>query len=686
MQRGDARSPGPRPLKGKSFYMDLTKSRQSAQVADAVTRLGGTVESFLNKDVDYVVTGSREAGKALPSKGSGGRETPRPEVCGSRGRALLEKAIRNNERCQGSGVLANARSWGVKIFYVDDFLVYVNVLAERCKQSSKRAEKKPGEAAARRVVRAAVLKSPYLKVEDSSRTFRPLYCQSMKLPALNYAGTCSPFHLPAPPGAHKETSRERSDDVRSGRDKPSALVLRTPSPKTPRKKALGYCECCQVTFKDQEEHLQSDQHQHFARDSSNYAVVDQLRASMDPALVFRPRPQQDSAPPESVGSPVFTNPSPLGDLEPQGHSETERALQALLTPITDPNNWDIGGQSPTRERLNVSPDPDTHTALSSNSHPVPLPGGGEAPPPVLNAETSTSSTTTSSNVPAPPTLASVAPGSPVLNHEAGVGSRWFHSTQDCGRTPRSPLLPCQQPRSLFALVNLRKRSRSFGLSPNPSKRFRTGSDPGFCPMVSSTPPKRRPPGETSKASESHDGPKDLNVGLSPVLPPIVPTQTLKEHLQLGHTDKGESSEDPSELGPPILYPFFHDEPADQQRFPDPPELLPVCPVPTAGLQTSNTSLLSKSFSSVCIESALLPDLSTHSSESDWDSGLLSRLTPAVPLQVRRGSCKTDLGLLLQTSCMQDNSYESRLCSVLHQMTAPQLLYQKEPERMPLLST
>uniref|UniRef100_A0AAY4A4R0 Uncharacterized protein n=1 Tax=Denticeps clupeoides TaxID=299321 RepID=A0AAY4A4R0_9TELE len=104
MQRGDARSPGPRPLKGKSFYMDLTKSRQSAQVADAVTRLGGVRRA--------PVAAVQPCPRLQPPRdrryAESRRLSPRGhlrlpdrlyfpcQVCGSRGRALLEKAIRNN--------------------------------------------------------------------------------------------------------------------------------------------------------------------------------------------------------------------------------------------------------------------------------------------------------------------------------------------------------------------------------------------------------------------------------------------------------------------------------------------------------------------------------------------------------------------------------------------------------------
>ncbi len=129
----------------------------------------------------------------------------------------------------------------------------------------------------------------------------------------------------------------------------------------------------------------------------------------------------------------------------------------------------------------------------------------------------------------------------------------------------------------------------------------------------------------------------------------------------------------SDLDPPQLVPFFHeDHQLQHHQFHDPPELLPFffqTPEDTSHssvCKATNSSFLSHSGASICIESALLPNLtwSTASSESDWDSGLLSWFAAGVPLQAKGGH--DDLGLLLQKphTGMQDGSYTSRLCSIL----------------------
>ncbi|XP_070708065.1 uncharacterized protein [Pempheris klunzingeri] len=72
--------------------------------------------------------------------------------------------------------------------------------------------------------------------------------------------------------------------------------------------------------------------------------------------------------------------------------------------------------------------------------------------------------------------------------------------------------------------------------------------------------------------------------------------------------------------------------------------------------------------SVCIESALIPDLATSSSESDWDCNLLGPTSAAPPLPTEQG-CELDKELLHRPCTWAHNSsYESRLHTVLQTST------------------
>ncbi|XP_035256954.1 serine/arginine repetitive matrix protein 1 [Anguilla anguilla] len=498
---------GPQQLKGKSFYLDSVKSRHSTVLVEAITRLGGNVESFLNKDVNIVITGSQEAWTECQPREAlrvaGGTKgvascspvsahnrqsqdgtssqrcaTPRPAVCGSRGKALLEKAIGNNERCRGSSVLTNARMWGVKIVHVDDFLLYIERLtAATARAKNRKVEKKAGGSSAPKVAKAGALKSPCLKIEDSSRKYRPLHLQSMVFPTLGYTGRFSPFEPPAPPppeagkdqGNHR--TKERRPDPSTSQEKlPPPLPL-TPSPRRARKKTVGFCECCQLAFKEQDEHLKSDQHRGFVRDATHYSVLDQLVALMEP--VFARGPTESLATTRLPSPRVLPLDSSL-ELDPQAHSEAEKAIQALLSQ-----------GSPPRPR----PQPARDTAALPVS-PERAEAGPGAVPPAASANPAPASS------PSPPARQRRRPetgrareaedgGAGSGRVEPPAGSSW---PAPASRTPGPPETDRAGSGTLRSAPpspgpNPRKRGRASSLSPRASKRRRTNRQPASDPAV-----------------------------------------------------------------------------------------------------------------------------------------------------------------------------------------------------------
>ncbi|KAK7919551.1 hypothetical protein WMY93_010835 [Mugilogobius chulae] len=233
-------APGEKKLDGRTFYLDRVKKRSTTLLLEAITLFGGKVESFLHKDVTFVVTGCLEEleqkdsetkpkteGEATPSKQREStlkqdrqkQGTPRPALnaCGSRGKALLEKAILNNERLQASSALTNARSWGVKILFADDVLFYLKQLSRDSLDTKSKKSEKVYSKQSPNCVKAAPLRSPYLKVEDSSRKYKPLHMQSMSFPSLYYSGRYSPFECPPPPRFDKWTEKKRRKTLKISR-------------------------------------------------------------------------------------------------------------------------------------------------------------------------------------------------------------------------------------------------------------------------------------------------------------------------------------------------------------------------------------------------------------------------------------------------------------------------------------
>ncbi|NXJ18581.1 DBF4B protein, partial [Dicrurus megarhynchus] len=248
-------------------------------------------ESFLSKEVTCVVSSNREAkrGQArtreekrssptsegtkstslVPAAPKGNPTTPpqKPPSTAllSRGKELLHKAMKNQDSCSGSSILANARLWGVQILHVDGIL--------RCGTSGSAlcaAEVLPvspscrAPAASSSAREQRKLKPPFLKVEDQSRQFRPFHHQFQSFPDLNFLApkSSSPFE----PLKSLSNSCQASAGGKSPRSTPVTV---------PRKRR-GFCECCQETFEELQKHLQSPQHQQFAQDNSQYIPVDRV--------------------------------------------------------------------------------------------------------------------------------------------------------------------------------------------------------------------------------------------------------------------------------------------------------------------------------------------------------------------------------------------------------------------------
>uniref|UniRef100_G1QZG6 DBF4B-CDC7 kinase regulatory subunit n=1 Tax=Nomascus leucogenys TaxID=61853 RepID=G1QZG6_NOMLE len=290
---------GKHPFSGKSFYLDLPAGKNLQFLTGAIQQLGGVIEGFLSKEVSYIVSSRREVkaessgtshrGCPSPSpskvrvetsamvdpKGSHPRPSQKPvdSVPLSRGKELLQKAIRNQGSISGGGsggsssLLTNARSWGVRILHVD------GTLSGTCPAAESRTRK------------VARLKAPFLKIEDESRKFRPFHHQFKSFPEISFLGPkdASPFEAPTTLGSMHHT-RESKD----GEPNPQSAARTMPR----RKK--GYCECCQEAFEELHVHLQSAQHQSFALEAHLYAEVDRIIAQLShsfPDIPFQAVPR-----------------------------------------------------------------------------------------------------------------------------------------------------------------------------------------------------------------------------------------------------------------------------------------------------------------------------------------------------------------------------------------------------------
>ncbi|XP_042658097.1 protein DBF4 homolog A isoform X2 [Tyto alba] len=289
-----------KPLTGKVFYLDIPSNVISEKIGKDLKELGGRVESFLSKDISYLVSNKKEAkfaanlGQISPvpspeSARNGGNSSPHPSsrkdrhdgssfkiadtVRMSRGKSLVEKAIKEQDLIPSGSILSNALSWGVKILHIDDVKNYIEqkkkelYLIKRAESSFKDVGKQVTSQKSR-----SRLKNPFVKVEDRSRHYRPFYLQLPAFPVLNYCvpKPYSPFEVDKkhPSGQKQTQSKQRK--INSDKDCGTPVQL----PQKDKKKR-GYCECCGKKYEDLQTHLESEQHQNFAQ-STQYQVVDDI--------------------------------------------------------------------------------------------------------------------------------------------------------------------------------------------------------------------------------------------------------------------------------------------------------------------------------------------------------------------------------------------------------------------------
>ncbi|KAM6451018.1 protein DBF4 homolog A isoform 1-T3 [Liasis olivaceus] len=287
-----------KPLTGKVFYLDIPSNILSEKIAKDLKELGGRVEGFLSKDISYLISNKKEAKFAqtlgqissVPSPESvcnGGNSSPHPSsrrdrndggtfklvdtVRMSRGKSLVEKAIKEQELIPSGSILSNALSWGVKILHTDDIKKYIDQkkkdlsLVKKSSTEIKDVEKVSTDQKIK-----SKLKNPFLKVEDRRCHYRPFYLQLSSFPLVNYSNPrpCSPFDVEKKNG-QKQIHNKQRNPAHSDREKGPVQV----PAKHKRKK--GYCECCMKKYDDLHAHVESEQHQNFAQ-SSQYQVVDDI--------------------------------------------------------------------------------------------------------------------------------------------------------------------------------------------------------------------------------------------------------------------------------------------------------------------------------------------------------------------------------------------------------------------------
>ncbi|XP_041101423.1 protein DBF4 homolog A isoform X2 [Polyodon spathula] len=302
-----------KPFAGKVFYLDLPYKKTAEALEKDIQGFGGTIERFFSKDIRYLVSNKKEArfaqslGRNSPvpspdSANNAGNSSPHPSsrrgshkgsshsavdtALTSRGKSLVKKVIKEQELIPANRILSNALAWGVKILYIDDIKLYIEKKKKELPTLYKdpvrteTAKKTPVEKPAASKVKAGRLTQPFLKVEDRSRHYRPIYQLLPNLPEINFSNSvpCCPFDLEkkSKEGDRKDQhdkSNKMAKDQDCGMKLKAKVKIKAQDLKVKKKK--GFCECCVLKYEDMNDHIKSERHKAFST-SKEYEVVDKV--------------------------------------------------------------------------------------------------------------------------------------------------------------------------------------------------------------------------------------------------------------------------------------------------------------------------------------------------------------------------------------------------------------------------
>ncbi|XP_048407869.1 protein DBF4 homolog A-like isoform X3 [Stegostoma tigrinum] len=298
-----------KPFIGKVFYLDLPSNKNTESLEKDLQDLGGTIEKFLSKDINYIISNRNEAkfvqaaGKNSPipspdSVQNTGNTSPhlssrreshegsphRTSEMISRGKSFVKKVIKEQDFVPGNNILLNALAWGVRILYIDDVKTYISRKKESFGTTNSIAtingEKSNQTAQSNSHRTKGKLRKPFIKVEAMSRHYRPLYIQLDCYPEINYLGPnpWSPFDMDK-----KSKTNDKQNKGKASRSKCHKIACNEKNCKMDtkitetlkEKKKKGYCECCMMKYEDLKIHLKSERHKKFS-ESTEFNVVDNI--------------------------------------------------------------------------------------------------------------------------------------------------------------------------------------------------------------------------------------------------------------------------------------------------------------------------------------------------------------------------------------------------------------------------
>ncbi|XP_063422322.1 uncharacterized protein LOC134706900 [Mytilus trossulus] len=322
------------PLTGKTIFLDIKETKVKKRLEEDIIKLGAKVETFLSKDINYLITANPPAKPTGNEDKYGSPEspsisTPSPFNMGaspspsnpesvkntiqtvSRGKAIYNKAkiaTKNNV------IVENAQKWGVKIVGLEVAQKWIQKEVLKLPLDIKKdlKGKKTCSTSKGDEFKVKKLKRPFLKFEDVSHQYKIVYKHLETWPHVNVdtpRGSC-PFDgtrvgkddeslgdrrdkigLPNIEVHSEDECRDNTCDSNTpvdGKIKKSDSIIgpvkimtagdirRKAERKRLLEKKRGYCECCLIRYEHIDQHIKNEQHKQFVRDKKNYESLDIL--------------------------------------------------------------------------------------------------------------------------------------------------------------------------------------------------------------------------------------------------------------------------------------------------------------------------------------------------------------------------------------------------------------------------
>ncbi|XP_076330019.1 protein DBF4 homolog A-like [Tachypleus tridentatus] len=301
------------PLKGYIIYFDLKCIPQKYLLYELFRRLGGTIEEFLSKDINCVITdknlkkinrgshGDQPSSASTPSPHGSSlfqifpinfiptvileefhllpKETllshnKRIQTTLFRGKDLVDRANKTQQKGT-TDVLEFSKQWGIRVVNLHSVLEWLEKLRKKklinIKDKRKLSERNGYSCTTSDIIR---FHGPYIKVEDINNNYRPQNKNLGQWPELNLTtlrGSC-PFPVLNPSGLNK---KQTSDFIirRNKTTENSKFNLKILSKIQQRKTQLsasGYCEICCCHFTNQQKHVTTENHKDILLNSENF--------------------------------------------------------------------------------------------------------------------------------------------------------------------------------------------------------------------------------------------------------------------------------------------------------------------------------------------------------------------------------------------------------------------------------